>query len=152
MKKKILVIFLFAIIISLSIYKCSFKKIEKILVVGEEKLSLKNNNIDYFLYDNITYKELINSIKLNDYITIKNNKKYLNQLINSSSTIYITANKSTCIKRNNLNDIEISNLQKLINIIKKISFADVIIINYCNNTINIENATIIYKNNKSNVK
>ncbi len=146
MKKKILVIFLFAIIIILLIYKFSFKKVKKTLVIGEEKILIKSDNIDYFLYDNITYKELINSIKLNDYITIKNNKKYLNQLINSSSSIYITANKLMCTKRHNLSNYEISNLQKLINIIKRISLADVIIINYCDNKINIENATVLNNN------
>lgn len=151
MKKKILVILLFAIIISVFIYEISLKDIEKTLIVGEEKILFKDNHIEFFLYDNITYKELINSIKINDYITIKNKRKYLNQLINTSNKIYITANEKYCNKNNNLSDTEISHLQKLVNIIKKISIADIIIVNYCDNNFDIYNATIINKNSINNL-
>ena len=105
MNKKILVIFLFAIIILILIYKYS-KKDDYILVVGEENIDFDNNNykINTFLYDNITYKELINSIRTNDYIIVKGRKIYLNELIYKSKYIIITANKKSCEKNSSLND------------------------------------------------
>ena len=126
MKKILLVIFSFAIVICLIIYKSSINNKNSILLLGEY-LQIDNNNINTFLYNNITYKELINSIKSNDFIIIKNKKVYLNQLIYKSNMIIINANnkeyEKRCKKGNiyNYNYFTNNNLEHLINIIKRIS-------------------------------
>ncbi len=93
MKRKLLVIFFIAVISSLLIYKNKQSE-ENILYIGEREYldEINYKKYDKFLYDNITYKELINSIKNNDYITVKNKKIYLNQLISNADIIIIGAN------------------------------------------------------------
>jgi hypothetical protein len=73
MKIKLLVIFFFVSIISILIFKYYEKEEENILYIGEKKYlnSINYNYYNLFLYDNITYKELINRIKDNDYIISK---------------------------------------------------------------------------------
>ena len=136
MKNNLLVIFFIAVFFSIIIYFCFKKENNKILLLGEYNNidNISNRNITTFLYDNITYKELINSIKNNDYIIVKNKKVYLNQLISSSSKIIIFAGNNEYIKRcNKFNDKYLSYLEKyksdLKNIINKISDAEVIFIN-----------------------
>jgi len=143
MKRKLLVIFFIAIFLTIIIYKETPKKIN-ILYIGEidylEKINYKK--YDRFLYDNITFKELTNSIKNNDYIIFKNKKIYLNQLISKSSLIIIGANNieynKYCLnkelnidlykKKNNAYKKEISKK------ISKISSSKIIFLdNYCKN-------------------
>ena len=142
MKRILLVIFFIAMIISLIIYKISYKKNYNILFLGEfnniKELKIPNNyETNTFIYENITYKELIKSIKYNDYIIVKGKKIYLNQLINNSDYIFIKAeqieyknkcNKSNKVFNNYLNIINdnIDDLKKMIN---RISHAKVIIVN-----------------------
>ena len=135
MKNKLLVIFFIAIFFSILIYFCFKKENNKILLLGEYSNinNINRENVTTFLYDNITYKELINAIKNNDYIIVKNKKVYLNQLINSSSKIIIFANNNEYIKRcNKNNDKYLITLEKYKNnlrkIISKISNAEVIFI------------------------
>ena len=147
MKKKILVIFLLSISTCITIYRFMPNKKENILVIGEEKIEIINNNynIKYFLYDKITYKELINSIKNNDYITSKNKKIYLNKLIYSSDYIVISANKNTCKENKRANRLKIDYLIKLITEINKISTSKIIIVNYCNVSNKIKDVKLINK-------
>ena len=64
MKKKILVIFLLAIIFSIIIYNFYIKRTKKVLIISDNysisKLINGNNNKNYqfniYRYDNITYK------------------------------------------------------------------------------------------------
>ncbi len=142
MKIKLLVIFFFVSIISILIFKYYEKEEENILYIGEKYYlnSINYNYYNLFLYDNITYKELINRIKDNDYIISKNKRIYLNQLIMNSDVIIIGANNNEYNKVCNSNDINIDyynnknniNKNELIKIISKISHAKVIILNnYC---------------------
>ena len=158
MKKILLVIFFFAIILSIIIYKLNVKENNNLLVLGDNYLLYKKNSyidkiddkykISAFTYDNITYKELINCIKSNDYIIVKNKKIYLNQLIASANIIIINANNkeydNKCKKNKRIQEQYNIQLEKemnnLSNIIKKISSAKVIIIkNSCNEKDNINN-------------
>ena len=142
MKKKILVIFLLSISTCITIYRFMPNKKENILVIGEEKIEIINNNynIKYFLYDKITYKELINSIKNNKY-----KKIYLNKLIYSSDYIVISANKNTCKENKRANRLKIDYLIKLITEINKISTSKIIIVNYCNISNKIKDVKLINK-------
>jgi len=152
MKKIILVIFLFTItLITFIIYKTTYNKNNNILYIGELYKINNDENIKTFLYEKITYKELIKCIKSNDYIIEKNKKIYLNQLINNSDIIIIDINnieyKLRC-KRGIKNYKKIVNkyLNELLSIINKISTAKIYIIyNKCNNK-------NIYYNISSNVK
>ena len=92
-KNILLVIFFFALICSIIIYKISYEDSYRVLYIGENKKELLDNNYETFLYDNITYKELINMIKNNDYYIMKNKNIYLNQLISSADKIIINATK-----------------------------------------------------------
>ena len=116
MKRKLLVIFFIAIISTLFIYKIKPKE-KNILFIGEidyiNKLEYKKYN--RFLYDNITYKELTNSIKNNDFIIYKNQKIYLNQLISKSSLIIIGANNIEYNKYCNNKNLNIDLYNKNIN-------------------------------------
>ena len=95
MKNKLLVIFLFALISIIIIYSKTNKK-DYTLYIGnydnyidiEDKINNKYNNLNKYLFEKITYKELINAIKNNDYIVIKDKKIYLQQLINNASYAY----------------------------------------------------------------
>lgn len=166
MKKKILVIFLIAIIGLIIIYNVFKEKKENILFIIDNdinnikdivsKYDKENYNINVYRYDNITYKELIESIKNNDYKVIKNEKIYLNQLISSSQKIIININNSEYFNKckkskriiENYDEIISSNINDLTNIINKISVSNTIIIgNYCKNNkhnqkLNIKNEYI----------
>ncbi len=131
MKKKLLVIFSFSIILCYLIFYFNNSK-GKTLIIGEY-LSF-NKKYDNFYYNNITYKELLNCIKRNDYKIIKNKKIYLNELIGSSKTIIINANKNEykkrCRNKNKRNYSEFVNqdINNLIMTINKMSSAKIIII------------------------
>lgn len=141
MKRILLVIFFIAIIFSIIIYNNKPTR-EKILFIGEKEYleNIRYNKYDKFLYDNINYKELINSIKNNDYIIIKNRKIYLNQLISDADIILIGVNNIEYNKKCNNKKFNREQYDKklnidkkyLINLIKKISYSKIIIIdNYC---------------------
>lgn len=141
MKRILLVIFFIAIIFSIIIYNNKPTR-EKILFIGEKEYleNIRYNKYEKFLYDNINYKELINSIKNNDYIIIKNRKIYLNQLISDSDIILIGVNNIEYNKKCNNKNFNKEQYDKklnidkkyLINLIKKISYSKIIIIdNYC---------------------
>ncbi len=140
MNKKILVIFLIAIITSLLIYK--YKKndeIEKVLFIGEKYYlnEIKETKFNKFLYDNITYKELIKRIKSNDYVVLKNKKIYLNQLIMNSDKILIGANNKEYNVVCNNTDVnkkyiynKINNDKKeLLKLLKRITSSKIVILN-----------------------
>ena len=141
MKRILLVIFFIAIIFSIIIYNNKPTR-EKILFIGEKEYleNIRYNEYDKFLYDNINYKELINSIKNNDYIIIKNRKIYLNQLISDADIVLIGVNNIEYNKKCNNKNFNREQYDKklnidkkyLINLIKKISYSKIIIIdNYC---------------------
>ena len=141
MKRILLVIFFIAIIFSIIIYNNKPTR-EKILFIGEKEYleNIRYNIYDKFLYDNINYKELINSIKNNDYIIIKNRKIYLNQLISDADIVLIGVNNIEYNKKCNNKNFNREQYDKklnidkkyLINLIKKISYSKIIIIdNYC---------------------
>lgn len=141
MKRILLVIFFIAIIFSIIIYNNKPTR-EKILFIGEKEYLeiIRYNKYDKFLYDNINYKELINSIKNNDYIIIKNRKIYLNQLISDADIVLIGVNNIEYNKKCNNKNFNREQYDKklnidkkyLINLIKKISYSKIIIIdNYC---------------------
>ena len=143
MKRKLLVIFFIAIILTIIIYKITPKE-KIILYIGEIDFlnNIKYKKYNRFLYDNITYKELTNSIKNNDFIIYKNQKIYLNQLISKSSLIIIGANNieynKYCNNKNlniDLYNKNINNYKNKINKkIKKISSAKILFLdNYCKN-------------------
>ena len=137
MKKKLLVIFLFAIIVTFFIYKISYKEINRVLFIGNQDIFFKKNkifnyyykDIDLFLYDKITYKELIRAIKTNDYKIVDDKEVYLTQLMNKSSTIIILINEEK----------DINNKYELIRIINRISSAKIIIYNDDYNTFSVIN-------------
>ena len=141
MKKILLVIFFFALISSIMIYKNRPIK-EKVLFIGEKEYlkDINYDKYDVFLYDNITFKQLINSIKNNDYIIIKNKKVYLNQLLANSNKILIGVNNIEYNKKCNNKEINIQTYnnrielykKELLNILEKMSYSKIIIMdNYC---------------------
>ncbi len=145
MRKKLLVVFFMAFFFSLLIYKFCYKKQNEVLLLGEyngfnyEVLNIINKeyNFNTFLYDKINYKELINSIKNNDYYISKSKKIYLNQLMSKANIIIISAENSEyntkCNKGeyifNNYKDRLQTTKNNLLKIISKISNAKVIFIN-----------------------
>ena len=149
MMKKILVIFLFAIISVFVIYKTTNNKKEKVLILGEENIIIDNDDYEIitFLYDKITYKELVNSIKTNDYIIIKDRRIYLNELIYNSNYIILTANKSDCESNGSLSVRKKKDLNELVGLINKITISTIILPNYCNNYSDVKNIIKIDKNN-----
>ena len=143
MKRKLLVIFFIAIISSLFIYKFSPKR-KEVLYIGEKEYlnDIKYSNFKKYLYDNITYKELINSIDNNDYIVLKNRRVYLNQLLSESDLIIIGANNIEYNKRCNQKNtnkkyyqrIMNNNKEKLNQKLKRMISSKIIILeNYCIN-------------------
>ena len=147
MKIKILVIFILSILLTIIIYYLTIDKTKNILYIGETNniINYKDYEINTFLYDNITYKELIKSIKNNDNIVIKNKKIYLNQLVNKADFIIISINNIEYNKKCKKEDYIINKYNKLINnykielisLIKKISSGKVIIVeNNCDNNRN----------------
>lgn len=149
MKNKILVIFFLAIIISIIIYHFNKPLNNRVLLLGENIIFNNENikkidkyRIDTFTYDNITYIQLLENIKMNDYIIVKNKKVYLNQLISSTNYIIISSNNVEFDKKCNKDNYVIKNysnnlnnkINELVSIIRKISSAKIIIIgNYCKN-------------------
>ena len=88
------------------IYKYSPKS-NNILFLGDKEIKeyiLEGSNS--FIYDQISYKELINNIKSNDYIIVKNKEVYLNQLISNANIIVIHAEslgfKNRCYKNDRI--------------------------------------------------
>ena len=147
MKIKILVIFILSILLTIVIYYLTIDKTKNILYIGETNniINYKDYEINTFLYDNITYKELIKSIKNNDNIVIKNKKIYLNQLVNKADFIIISINNIEYNKKCKKEGYIINKYNKLINnykielisVIKKISSGKVIIVeNNCDNNRN----------------
>ena len=150
MKKKILVIFLLAIIFSIIIYNFYIKRTKKVLIISDNysisKLINGNNNKNYqfniYRYDNITYKELINNIKNNDNKIVKDKKIYLNQLISSSDIIIMNINNSEYFNKCKKNDNILKNYDNILSmhindlnyILSRITNAKIYIIgNYCKN-------------------
>ena len=163
MYKKILVIFFMSLILSMLIYSSNNKNKINILFLGENNIinsTLVNEfnkyNVNTFTYNNITYKELLNNIKNNDYYVLKNNKMYLNKLIYDSDYIVLVANnieynkrcdKEKYIVKSYKNSIN-KNLNKLINMINKFSKTKIIVIdNNCNKDIDISSIVDYIKYN-----
>ena len=158
--KKILLVIFSCFIISYLIYYAKFSENSKILFIGEKNISINNNKIKYYLYDKITYKELLKCIRNNDYYVVKEQKIYLTPLISSSKTIIINANQdeynNRCKKKNinNYNYFVNKDLNDLLRLINKISLANIIVIeNTCNKDIvhynidkNIKKTIFINKN------
>ena len=124
MKNKLLVIFLFAIISIYSIYNFSLKTNYTLDLGNYDNYTLRKNsihnkydNVSYFLYEKITYKELIKSIQSNDYMIKKWRKIYLQQLINKSNFIVI-----------DIGDNDEYYLKELKILINRISYSKLIIV------------------------
>lgn len=144
MRNKILIIFIIAFLISILIYFRTKNNDKKILIIGDNEI-INNKipkNIQKYQFNNITYKEIINKIKYNDKIIIKNKKYYINQLISKADLIILNANnneyfnkcKKNNIILNNYDHILEYNINDLIKIINKISKAKIIVVgNYCKN-------------------
>ena len=136
MKKiKLIVIFFFAIISILIIYIFRCPKANNILILGENIDFYNDNyNIRKYLYDNITYKELINCIKTDEKIIIKNKEVSLNELIANTDYLIINANNVEYLKRCNnkvseyYENIINNDKKKLILLLKRITIAKIIII------------------------
>ncbi len=146
--KKILIIFLFAFLMAILIYKKYDIKEIRVLIIGE-KLDIYKYT-DYFKYnynsdfieDNVTYKKLINYIENNKNIYKKGNRLFLNQLILDSDIIIINSNynnyKMACNKNRRILeeyiDREFKYYLELKNKISHITNAKIIVIgNYCDN-------------------
>ena len=80
MNKKILVIFLFALVITNIIYRYFYKENTKVLLITDANLKLVSNNLEYYKFDNISFNELNKKITLNDNYLSKNKRIFLNQL------------------------------------------------------------------------
>ena len=155
--KKILIIFLIALIFTFIIYKINYKEKLNVLILGDNNIKslskdnyinhlINNNNIDnvndLFTFDNKTNKNIINDIKSNYAIYYKNNKIKLNELISNSEIIILTSNNNEYISKCNKPGSVLKEYNKkvyeknieLINIINKISNTKIIILgNYCSN-------------------
>ena len=79
MNKKILVIFLFALVITNIIYRYFYKENTKVLLITDANLKLVSNNLEYYKFDNISFNELNKKITLNDNYLSKNKRIFLNQ-------------------------------------------------------------------------
>lgn len=161
MKKKILVIFFIALILSIIIYNIFNNKIKNILLISDNNeindiilnKYKEDYNVNLYTYNNITYKELIDNIKNNDSKIVKNEKIYLNQLISSADIIIINVNNNEyfnkCKKSNNIIEnydrILSMNINDLDYILKKISHAKIYIVgNYCKNKNHTQSLKIPY--------
>jgi len=152
MKKKYLVIFFILCALLYVIYNKTNDTKENILILGDNYLLTDYSYINYFdkdkyhintfLYDKITYKQLGVMIKYNDNILIKNKKIYMTQLISNADIIILNANNheylNKCVKNNrifnNYNELMYNNVNTLVNKIKKISNAKIVLLgNFCNN-------------------
>lgn len=155
MKNKILVIFFLALICSIFIYKTTLNNKTNILILGD-KYFLNSNfkTYDAFLKDkyynvnslfaeeNETYDKIINKIKTNYSMKIKNKREYLNQKIASSTHIILSSNNKQNDEKCKNNRVSNYYLKKtnedianLVKLIEKISTAKIIIIdNSCSNS------------------
>jgi hypothetical protein len=131
---------------------CIFYKFKsdniKILFLGDDIVynkyikDIDEYKIEKYLYDSVTYKEILSDIKSNSYKVIKNKSIYLNQLISSSDVIIFSANnfeyKNKCKKSNRIisdyDDSIKNDINNLTNVIDKISNSKIFIIgNSCSN-------------------
>lgn len=181
-KNKLLVIFFLSCIFSYIIYNYTMESRVNILVLGDNYLlNSKYKTYDKYLLDkyynlndfnklftseNTTYKDIINNIKNNYYVYSKDKKIYMNPLIASADIIIVNANNEKYFEKCNksksvilkYNEDVSYDIEKLKNLIKKISPAKVIVIsNYCynqnyninNGDININEIYYKYQNSKS---
>ena len=81
MNKKILVIFLFALVITNIIYRYFYKENTKVLLITDANLKLVSNNLEYYKFDNISFNELNKKITLNDNYLSKNKRIFLNLVL-----------------------------------------------------------------------
>ena len=150
--KKILIIFLFAFLLTFLIYKKYNTKDTNILVLGDNSLLEKYNYIDYlkdyfdnvnyyFMENNKTLKGISEDIQNNKNIYKKEEFVFLNQKISDSNIIIINSNYSkylvACKKNKRILDEyiekEYKSFLKLKEKISHITDAKIIIIgNYCN--------------------
>ncbi|MBR4178069.1 MAG: hypothetical protein IKR57_01815 [Bacilli bacterium] len=137
MKKiKLLVIFFFAIFFAIFIYKYTYNESKNVLLLGENiKIDASSYKLKKYLYNNITYKELIKCIKNDEKIVMKNKNISLNELIASSDYLILNVNNVEYLKK--CNDLKINNYYKsnilkekelLLKLLKKITTAKIIII------------------------
>lgn len=171
-KNKLLVIFFLSCISSYIIYKETIDDRINVLIIGDNYL-LNNGDKTYnmffsenyynineintlFLFENVSYDQLISNIKDNYFIFEKGKKIFLNQKIKEADIIIVNANNSEyfkkCYKGNNIllnYDKKISKqINELKTIIKKFCSSKVIVIsNYCNNiNYNVNNGDINFNN------
>lgn len=146
MKIKLLIIFLFILIITYIIfYKFESNKINVLLLSDNmiiTKPMLKSNNElisskydinDIFSENDLTYKELESNIKDNYKVVFKNKVINILQAISGSDVIVISLENNDFFnkcKKSKTNQIEITNnsISKIVNKIKKVSDAKIIII------------------------
>lgn len=142
MKKNILsVIFFLLCFLSFFIFKKFNKNNLDILYIGDNNvyntlISSFELNVNKYTYDSVTYKDIENNIKSNDFKIIKNKNVYLNQLISKSDILIMSANnfkyKNKCKKNerilNEYDEIVYSEIISLYDVIEKISDAKVYIV------------------------
>lgn len=181
-KNKLLVIFFLSCIFSYIIYNYTMENRINVLILGDNYLlNSKYKTYDKYLLDkyyNIndfnklftsdetTYKDIINNIKNNYYVYLKDKKVYMNPKIANADIIILNANNDKYFEKCNksesvikkYNEDIMSDINELKNLINKISPAKVIVIsNYCyNQNYNINNGDINlnqiyykYQNSKS---
>ena len=181
-KNKLLVIFFLSCIFSYIIYNYTMENRINVLILGDNYLlNSKYKTYDKYLLDkyyNIndfnklftsdetTYKDIVNNIKNNYYVYLKDKKVYMNPKIANADIIILNANNDKYFEKCNksesvikkYNEYIMSDINELKNLINKISPAKVIVIsNYCyNQNYNINNGDINlnqiyykYQNSKS---
>ncbi len=181
-KNKLLVIFFLSCIFSYIIYNYTMENRINVLILGDNYLlNSKYKTYDKYLLDkyyNIndfnklftsdetTYKDIVNNIKNNYYVYLKDKKVYMNPKIANADIIILNANNDKYFEKCNksesvikkYNEDIMSDINELKNLINKISPAKVIVIsNYCyNQNYNINNGDINlnqiyykYQNSKS---
>ena len=125
-----------------TIYIIEYKENKSILILGENiDLNINNYYIQKYLYDNITYKELIKIIIKDEQIIIKGKESSLNQLLNNYEIIVLNVNNKEYQKKcrtNSLSNKYINNINKnkseLLYYLKRITNSKIIIIdNSCDN-------------------
>ena len=131
MKRILLVIFSFVILLTIIIYNKNNRETISLLITDQDIVEGNYNNI--FRYDNITFKELTNSIKKNDSIIVKNKRIFLNQLIFKADNIVLNINNKEYDKRCNskkdyyYNEYIKKDIINLISYLNKITTANIII-------------------------
>ena len=121
------------------------------MYIGDSKTYFMNSfNYNKYLFDEVSYNNIQNYIVNNDYKVVKGKNIYLNQLISNSDVIILNANNfeynNKCKKNKRIiseyDKILFYDLEKLVNLINRISSAKVYVIgNYCFNNIYIQNYT-----------